>query len=107
MSHSDPFLVTRVMTHNTKYSMLGGKGALIRVDNITHMVKHIFDGVSVSPGMSTNIALKREFKSMLPQPYSGCVVDQGKYNFFDTASDLFNHTITHNHFACSNACNNF
>jgi hypothetical protein len=40
--------------------------------------------------MSTSIALKREFKSTLPQPYSDCVVDQGKYNFFDTSSDLFN-----------------
>jgi hypothetical protein len=71
-------------------SLLGGKGALIRVDNITHVVKHIFDGVSASPGMSTSIALKREFKSTLPQPFSDCVVDQGKYNFFDTSSDLFN-----------------
>jgi hypothetical protein len=70
-------------------SILGGKGALIRVDNITHVVKHIFDGISVSSGMSTNIALKREFKSMLPQPYSDCVVDQGKYNYIST-SDLFN-----------------
>jgi hypothetical protein len=70
-------------------SILGGKGALIRVDNITHVVKHTFDGISVSPGISTKIALKREFKSILPQPYSDCVMDQGKYNYFDT-SDLFN-----------------
>ena len=38
--------------------------------------------------MATNIASKREIKSILPKPYSSCIVDQGKDTQFD--SDLFN-----------------
>ena len=69
-------------------SILGGKGAVIRIDNITQTVQNVFDGIFVSTGMATNIALRREIKSILPKPYSSCIVDQGKDTQFD--SDLFN-----------------
>jgi hypothetical protein len=41
-------------------SILGGQGAMILIDNVTHLVDHIFDGIYVSAGMTTNVGMRRE-----------------------------------------------
>jgi hypothetical protein len=69
-------------------SIFYGRGAIILIDNVTHLVDRVYDGIFVSSGMTTYIALKRESKSMLPKPYSDCVIDQGKDTVHD--SDLYN-----------------
>jgi hypothetical protein len=65
-------------------SILSGKGAIILIDNVTHLVDHIFDGIYVSAGMATNIGMRREIKTILPKPYSDCLIDQGKDTVFDS-----------------------
>jgi hypothetical protein len=69
-------------------SILGGKGAIVRIDNLTHIIDHNIEGIYVSPGACTNLALRREIKATLPQPYSSCLIDQGRDSSFD--SELFN-----------------
>ena len=68
-------------------SILGGKGAIIRIDNVTHMVDHGIEGIFVATGVATNLILKREAFKALRQPYSNCLIDMGKQSDFD--SDLF------------------
>jgi hypothetical protein len=68
---------------NEKLSLLNsfnsGRGVLIKLNNHTHRIGYDFtEGVFASSGMATKIALKREIKSMLPQPYSDCIIDKGK-----------------------------
>jgi len=58
---------------------------MVFIENATHVVEQAFDGISVSGGMATKIALNREFKTMLPKPYSECLIDQGK----DTVHDSY------------------
>jgi len=69
-------------------SILGGRGALIRIDNLTHVVDHNLEGIYVSTGQLTNLAMRREIKTSLAQPYSDCLIDEGKNSVYD--SYLFN-----------------
>jgi hypothetical protein len=66
-------------------SLLQGQGVMVFIENASRVVEQGFDGISVSAGMATKIALNREFKTMLPKPYSECVIDQGK----DTVHDSY------------------
>ena len=69
-------------------SFWGGKGALVRIENTSHIIDQIKDGIFVMPGTSTHIALNREFKNILPEPYSSCLIDSyDKSNYFN--SDLY------------------
>jgi hypothetical protein len=69
-------------------SIWGGTGAIIRIDNVSHVIDHIKDGVFVSPGTSTYISVNREYKTILPKPYSDCEIDSyDKSTNFD--SDLY------------------
>ena len=56
-------------------SIAGGRGAIIRIDNVSHAIDYARDGIQISTGFSTSIALKRVFKSSLPKPYSDCDID--------------------------------
>ena len=69
-------------------SIIGGRGAIVRLDNHTQVVDHNVEGIYVSPGVCTNIAMRREIKLTLAQPYSECQIDQGKDSEYD--SYLFN-----------------
>jgi hypothetical protein len=73
-------------------SLCQGQGVMVFIDNVTHVVEQAFDGISVSAGMATKIALKREFKTMLPKPYSDCLIDQGK----DTVHDSYLYNLIKN-----------
>jgi len=51
-------------------------GALIQIGNNSKYASYYSnDGVFISPGFFTYIAVEREFKSMLPKPYSDCEID--------------------------------
>ncbi len=65
-------------------SILGGQGAMVFIDNVTHLVDRVYDGVILSAGMTTNVALKREFKSSMPRPYSDSLIDQGLASEYDS-----------------------
>ena len=54
----------------------GGTGALIRIDNSSYKTDHNLDGIRVSTGFQTNIAMQRAFKFTMPKPYSNCEVDE-------------------------------
>ena len=69
-------------------SFLGGQGLLVRIDNISHTIDYAKDGILVSSGRVSNIALNREFKSTLPRPYSNCDFELDKSTSFN--SILFN-----------------
>ncbi len=56
-------------------SIWGGTGAILRIDNVSHVIDHIKDGVFVSPGTSTYVSVNREFKTILPKPYSDCLIE--------------------------------
>jgi hypothetical protein len=65
-------------------SVLGGKGVIVRIDNASYVVDHLADGISVSVGSITNIALRREKHFAIKSPYSDCVLDNDVTNVFDS-----------------------
>ena len=50
-------------------------GAVIRIGNSSYSTYYLDGGIFVSPGYSTYIAVDREFKTMLPKPFSNCEID--------------------------------
>ena len=63
-----------------------GFGALFRIGNSTYQNNDIL----VSFGFQTNIAVEREFKTILPKPYSNCEFDSDSSKFRHDVSDLYN-----------------
>ena len=64
-----------------KRDSTNGYGAIIRIGNSSFSTYHSNEGVLASSGSLTNIAVEREFKSILPQPYSNCQIDPQSPNF--------------------------
>ena len=51
-------------------------GAVIRIGNSSYKIYDSnSDGILLSPGLKTNMVVEREFKSILPKPYSNCEID--------------------------------
>ena len=67
-------------------SATAGNGLLVRVDNKSHQIDHLNDGIRVSSSHTTYLSLMREFKRSLPKPYSDCDLDPEKPAF---DSDLY------------------
>jgi hypothetical protein len=65
---------------------LNQMGVIIRIGNSSYMRDYSNDGILVSPGFQTNIVVDREFKSMLPKPYSNCEIDSTSPNIL---KDMF------------------
>jgi hypothetical protein len=58
------------------YYNANGFGIIVRIDNSSYSTYYSNgDGILLSPGFQTNIAVDREFHSMLPKPYSNCEID--------------------------------
>jgi hypothetical protein len=58
------------------YYNANGYGIIVRIDNSSYSTYYSNgDGILLSPGFQTNIAVDREFHSMLPKPYSNCEID--------------------------------
>jgi hypothetical protein len=51
-----------------------GMGALIRIENNSYANDYTNKEILLVPGMETFIEVEREFKSMLPKPYSECEI---------------------------------
>jgi hypothetical protein len=69
-------------------SLWGGSGAILRIDNVSHVIDHIKDGIFAASGASTFVALNRQFETILPKPYSQCEIESyDKSTNFD--SDLY------------------
>jgi hypothetical protein len=66
-------------------SYLGGLGAIVRINNVSRLIDHGFDGIWLQSGQISNIAMRREFKSSLAKPYSNCDLSEGKATSFDSA----------------------
>jgi hypothetical protein len=60
-------------------------GAYIRIGNSSFL--DVNDGVNISPGFETNVAVERHFEFNLPKPYSNCDVDNNEQNV--NFSDLY------------------
>jgi len=65
-------------------------GVAIRIGNSSYSTFYSFsDGLLVSAGFQTNIVVDREFKSMLPKPYSNCEIDSNSPKYME-GMDLYN-----------------
>ena len=65
-------------------------GVVMRIGNSSYSTFHPYsDGVSVSPGFQTKIVIDREFKSMLPKPYSNCEIVPNTPKYLE-GMDLYN-----------------
>ena len=61
-----------------------GLGAYFLIGNSSYL--DFNNPIMITPGLITNIAVDREFKSTLPKPYSNCDIDSS----FESDSELFN-----------------
>ena len=52
-----------------------GMGAIIRIGNSSYMTYYSNGGTFITPGHQTYLSVEREFKSILPKPYSDCEID--------------------------------
>jgi hypothetical protein len=60
-------------------------GLVIRIDNVSRVIDYSFNGIFVSPGLHTYLALDRQFRTNLPYPFSDCEnLSMGNFK-----SDLF------------------
>jgi len=67
-------------------SIFNDFGLVIRIDNVSHIIDYMQDGIFVPAGSHTFMSLNRQYKSSLPKPYSECE-DLSSNNF---NSDLYN-----------------
>jgi hypothetical protein len=67
---------------------VSGLGVLVRLGNSSYLTEYLNSGILITPGMQTNIAVERVFRSILPEPFSNCVIDSSS-NTFQTDSDLY------------------
>jgi amiloride-sensitive sodium channel subunit alpha/amiloride-sensitive sodium channel subunit gamma len=75
---------------NIYEKLLGyGMGAIVRIGNSSYMTDYLLGGIFLLPGLSTQISVEREFKSILPRPYSNCEIDSNSPKSRDD-SDLYN-----------------
>ena len=69
---------------------VNGFGGIIRIGNSSYSTYYSSgDGILVSAGSFTNIMVEREFKSILPQPYSNCEIDSNTPRFIPNM-DFYN-----------------
>jgi hypothetical protein len=54
----------------------GGLGAVLRIENSSYLTYFKnSEGIRIEPGSATSLSLIRSFKSILPRPYSNCLID--------------------------------
>ena len=68
---------------------LKGFGCVIRIGNSSFKAFDSNGGILVSAGFQTHIVVEREFKHMLPKPYSKCEIDDTYSSKFRLDSDLY------------------
>ena len=65
-------------------------GAVVRIGNSSYSTYYSNNGIFISPGVRTFISVEREFKTILPKPYSNCEVDMSSPPKLRPDSDLYN-----------------
>ena len=69
---------------------MSGSGVFIRVDNNTFTTHFQHDGgIYIKPGFKSRLAVEREFKFNLPQPYSNCLINNNAIAYNKGDSNLF------------------
>ena len=64
-------------------------GGVIQIGNSSYSKYHSNNGVFVSPDTNTYVSVEREFKSVLPKPYSSCEIDSNSAKFREN-SEFYN-----------------
>lgn len=64
-------------------------GIIVRLGNSSYSMHYSNGGILASSGFQTNIVVEREYKSMLPKPFSECEIDSNSATFIEGA-DLYN-----------------
>lgn len=65
-----------------------------------------FEGIDVSAGTKTNIAIQRVFKRLLPQPFSGCIHEAKLFSSY--YADIFaNSNYTYRQQDCISLCRHY
>jgi hypothetical protein len=64
-------------------------GIIVRLGNSSYSMHYSNGGILASSGFQTNIVVEREYKSMLPKPFSECEIDPNSATFIEGA-DLYN-----------------
>ncbi len=84
-------LILYVNIHELIYYQISTElGVILRIDNSSYSTFYAKrDGILLSPGFQTNIAVDREFHSMLPKPYSNCEIDTNS-PLFRPDSEFYN-----------------
>ena len=91
---ADPVFGLRLMSYVNFYDQLNylqsnGFCAIIRIGNNSYSTDFSNGGILVSAGFQTHISINREFKYMLPKPYSNCEIDTDSSKFID-GFDVYN-----------------
>ena len=73
-----------------------GFSAMIHIGYSNLSTYHYGSGTSVSAGSITNIVVDREFKTILPEPYSNCKIDSNAPKFIQ-GLDLYNLIVQSNY----------
>ena len=78
------------LIQNYSKKFVNGFGAVIRIGNSSYSTFYSRGvGILVSAGTVTYISVDREFKSMLPKPYSNCEIDSSSPKYIN-GMDLYN-----------------
>ena len=62
-------------------TVMVGRGAIIQIGNSSYSKFHTNNGILLSAGSVTFLAVDREFKSVLPKPYSECEINSKSPKF--------------------------
>jgi len=63
------------MNSSLIFATMAGRGALIRIGNSSYSTDYSNNGILLPAGFGSYLSVEREFKSMLPKPYSDCEID--------------------------------
>ena len=78
-----------INTYEKPLNETDGLGAIIRIGNSSYSTDSSYGDIYASPSHRTFILVEREFKEMLPKPYSNCEVDADS-PVYRADSDLYN-----------------
>ena len=82
--------VYEMLLNSDNSNIMNSLGAVIRIGNSSYETFYSYgEGIFLSPGFETNIIIDREFRSVLPKPYSNCEIDSNSPQFIE-GLDLYN-----------------
>ena len=58
-----------------------GSGLIVRIGNSSYSTYYSNGGIFISPGTNAYISVEREFRTMLPKPYSKCEIESNAPKF--------------------------